>query len=276
MTSTTRDFGGISAMRFLSPGREFLAVADTGHWLFATIARDATGKPAGLEQVRLQPMASTAGKKIKRNKDFDAESLAIRGKEAVVGFEAQHRISRFRIDPQGMSKQLGKNIDFIIPSHELRSNRSFETLAFAPPTSPLEGALVVVTEKSLDPLGNIFAAILDGPQKGIFTVRRSNGFDVTDGAFLDNGDLLLLERSYTLNRGLRMRLRRVTGSDMVKGALVDGPVLFQADMTYQIDNMEALDVWRRADGATMISIMSDDNQLILQRNLYLEFILHEE
>ena len=40
--------------------------------------------------------------------------------------------------------------------------------------------------------------------------------------------------------------------------------------------MEGLDVWRRADGKLMVSLISDDNHSILQRNLYLEFILHED
>jgi hypothetical protein len=39
--------------------------------------------------------------------------------------------------------------------------------------------------------------------------------------------------------------------------------------------MEGLDVWRRADGALMVSIVSDDNRSFLQRNLYLEFRLEE-
>ena len=47
-------------------------------------------------------------------------------------------------------------------------------------------------------------------------------------------------------------------------------------MSYQIDNMEGLDVWRRGDGALIVSIISDDNHSILQRNLYLEFKLLEE
>jgi hypothetical protein len=46
-------------------------------------------------------------------------------------------------------------------------------------------------------------------------------------------------------------------------------------MNYQIDNMEGLDVWRRGDGALMVSIVSDDNQSLLQRNVYLEFRLDE-
>lgn len=275
MSAATRAFGGVSAMRFLSPGGDFLAVTDTGYWLFASIVRDARGRPAGLEQVRMQPMVDAAGNAYPEKGEMDAESLAVRNGEAIVGFERRHRISRFRIEPQGMKGPTG-DIDFLVPAYELRQNRGFETVAFAPASGPLRGALVVVAEKSIDSQGNIFAAVTDGSRKGVFTVRRHGGFDITDGAFLPGGDLLLLERSYTIMSGVRMRLRRLAGDSIAEGALVDGPVLFQADMAYQIDNMEALDVWRRADGATMVSMMSDDNQSFLQRNLYLEFVLHED
>jgi hypothetical protein len=40
--------------------------------------------------------------------------------------------------------------------------------------------------------------------------------------------------------------------------------------------MEGLDVWTRDDGALMVSLISDDNHSMLQRNLYLEFVLHED
>ncbi|MET3790957.1 hypothetical protein ABID37_001160 [Aquamicrobium terrae] len=275
MTAPARAFGGISSMRFLAPGSDFMAVTDTGMWLFGRIARDADGRPSGLEQVRMQHMADATGNAILDKWEVDAEGLAVRDGEAVVGFERRHRISRFRIAPQGMQAATG-TIDFLVPAHELRQNRGFETLAYAPASGPLKGVLVAVTEKSLDRQGNIFAAVTDGPGKGIFTVRRHEGFDITDGAFLPDGDLLLLERSYTIMSGVGMRLRRIAGDSIGKGALVDGPVLLQADMAYQIDNMEALDVWRRGNGATMVSMMSDDNTSILQRNLYLEFVLHED
>ena len=133
-----------------------------------------------------------------------------------------------------------------------------------------------MSEKSLDNDGNIFAAIVEGPNKGIFTVRRNGEFDITDGAFLPDGDLLLLERSFSMASGVKMRLRRIYGESIAKGAVADGPVLFEADMGYQIDNMEGLDVWTRADGAEMVSLISDDNHSILQRNIYLEFVLHDE
>ncbi len=169
-----------------------------------------------------------------------------------------------------------KTLDFLVPKNELRQNRGFETVTRAHARGQQEGELVVVSEKSLDKAGNIFAAIIEGPDKGIFTVKRSGEFDITDGAFLPDGDLLLLERSFSMSAGVKMRLRRIYGESVAKGSVADGPVLFEADMSYQIDNMEAMDVWTREDGAVMVSLMSDDNHSILQRNLYLEFVLHSD
>ena len=50
-------------------------------------------------------------------------------------------------------------------------------------------------------------------------------------------------------------------------------MLLEADLAYQIDNMEALDVWQDAAGASRVTLMSDDNHSILQRNILLEFKL---
>ena len=74
----------------------------------------------------------------------------------------------------------------------------------------------------------------------------------------------------------RLLIMRRWPRGIAKGAVADGPVLFEANMSYQIDNMEGLDVWTRSDGAQMVSLISDDNHSILQRNLYLEFVLHDE
>ena len=223
----------------------------------------------------MQQMSDRAGKVSNRIWEVDAEGLAVKDGTATVGFERDHRIARFRIEPDDMKAAVGE-LDFLIPEGELRQNRGFETVAHAHPHGRHEGGLVIVSEKSLDREGNIFAAIVEGPNKGIFTVRRNGEFDITDGAFLPDGDLLLLERSFSMASGVKMRLRRIFGESIAKGAVADGPVLYEADMGYQIDNMEGLDVWTRADGAQMVSLISDDNHSILQRNLYLEFVLHDE
>jgi hypothetical protein len=276
LTSYSRHFGGLSAFRFLEPGSDFIGVADTGFWFFGTLTRDAGLRPTGMENFRMVRMVDAAGRPLDTKGEADAEGLGVQDGIATVGFERNHRAAQFRIDPVAMASPL-RQLDFLVPRRELRQNRGFETVAASDPAGPLKGALVVVSEKSLDPAGNNFAAVLSGPHKGVFTVRRDGtAFDITDGAFLPGGDLLILERSFSMMAGVKMRLRRLDGAGIVGGGLADGPVLMEADMSYQIDNMEGLDVWRRGDGALMVSLVSDDNNSILQRNLYLEFILHAE
>lgn len=275
MTSTTRDFGALSALRFLKPGGDFIGVADTGFWFFGTLTHDADKRPSGIQNFRMQQMVDASGRPIDKKWEVDAEGLAVKDGIATVGFERDQRVAQFKIDPDNMKAPF-KQLNFLVPAHELRQNRGFETVTHANPHGQHAGGLVVVSEKSLDKSGNIYAAIIEGPHKGVFTVKRNGDFDITDGAFLPDGDLLLLERSFSMAGGVRMRLRRIYGESVERGAVADGPVLMEADMGYQIDNMEGLDVWTRDDGALMVSLISDDNHSILQRNLYLEFILHED
>ena len=275
MSGSSNNFGALSSFRFLKPGSDFIGVADTGLWFFGTLVHDAEGKPSAIENFRMVPMYDRAGKISDRKWEVDAEGLDVKDGVATVGFERDHRIAQFKIDPDDMGPAL-RDLNFLVPPRELRQNRGFETVTRAHPYGQHEGGLVIVSEKSLDKAGNIFAAIIEGPHKGIFTVKRNGEFDITDGAFLADGDLLLLERSFSMAAGVKMRLRRIYGESIAKGQVADGPVLFEADMGYQIDNMEGLDVWTRADGAQMVSLVSDDNHSMLQRNLYLEFVLHDE
>lgn len=274
LTSSSRRFGSMSALRFTDAGGSFAGVADTGFWFFGAIVRDEEFRPAGVEGFRIAPILDASGRVTGSKWRTDAEGLALKGGIATASFERDHRISEYRFGGEGTPTILG-DLDFLVPAYELRQNRGFETVAHAPEDGPLAGARVAVAEKSLDPAGNIFAAVLEGPRQGVFTVRR-DGYDITDGAFLPDGDLLLLERTFSLAEGVAMRLRRIEAETIGEGKVADGPVLLEADMGYQIDNMEGLDVWRRDDGALIVSLVSDDNQSILQRNVYLEFRLVEE
>ena len=51
--------------------------------------------------------------------------------------------------------------------------------------------------------------------------------------------------------------------------------LFEADLGYQIDNMEGIAVHRNARGETILTLVSDDNFSAIQRNLLLQFRLVE-
>ncbi len=201
MTSPSRDFGALSAFRFLKAGSDFIGVADTGYWFFGTVARDADKRPTGIQNFRMQQMVDQSGQPIDEKWEVDAEGLAVKDGIATVGFERNHRVAQFRIDPTDM-KAPYRQLDFLVPARELRQNRGFETVTHANANGQHEGGLVVVSEKSLDKAGNIYAAIIEGPHKGVFTVKRNGDFDITDGAFLPDGDLLLLERSFSMAGGL--------------------------------------------------------------------------
>jgi hypothetical protein len=273
MTSGNRNFGALSSFRMLdSSGTKFAAVADTGFFITGAITRDAALKPIGMSTLNFQELPDIEGKVSNSKWQVDSESLVVEGDTVVIGFERVHRLAKFPFDGVRLGKSTG-NLDFLIPERELRGNRGFETLAKSPEASPLKGSLVAVSEKSIDKAGNIFGAVLSGPQKGIFKIARSDEFDITDGDFLPNGDLIILERSFGMSRGIRMRLRQISGALIKPDAVVEGEILLEANMGAQIDNMEGLDIWQATDGTTRLSLISDDNKSILQRNLYLEFTL---
>lgn len=276
MTSALDHFGALSSFRFTDGGRSMIGVADTGFWFAADMERDGAGKPSGLSGFVMAPIPDTKGRLSNRKWETDAESIAIADDGRIaVGFERVQRITEYVPEGAEGFGSFRRNLDLVIPEYEFRANRGYETLAFAPSNSTLAGALVGITEKSIDKDGNIFAAVLTGPGKGIFKVARSDSYDITDGDFLPDGDLLILERRFSMAEGVGMRVRKIRGADIRAGAVIDGEVLMEADLGYQIDNMEGLDVWQGPDGSTMVSMISDDNHSLLQRNLYLEFRLVE-
>jgi hypothetical protein len=272
LSSDNVNFGSVSALRFLGAGGRMLSVSDNGFWITGTIEHDADMHPSGFSGVAITEMADSAGAIIEDKDLSDAEGLIVDGDQVSVSFERMHRISTGVLDYSTMRFPY-KNESLPVPAKELRSNRGFETLAKSPVGTPLDGARVAIAEKSLDKQGNIFGGVMEGPQKGRFTVSRDSTYDISDGDFLPNGDLLILERRFSMAEGIGMRIRQIKGADIKPGAVLNGEVLMEADLAYQIDNMEALDVWQRQDGATMISLMSDDNHSILQRTMYLEFRL---
>jgi len=152
-------------------------------------------------------------------------------------------------------------------------NKSLECVAVPPKGSPLAGALIVVTERSLNAQGNHRSYILDGDRVARFSVKRSDSFDVSDCTILPPADLLLLERSFSYVRGVAMRIRRIPLAAIKADTLIDGKPLIVANLAYQIDNMEGIAVHSNTAGETIITLVSDDNFSVLQRNLLLQFAL---
>lgn len=273
LSSSEALFGAFSSIRFLDAER-FLGVFDTGYWITGRIVRDGEQRLSGVTEVALAPLLDPDGAESVSKFQVDAESLAIEGGvHAHVGFEQRHRIVTYQpISDLGHalpSAPLFTPFDI----RSLRGNGGIEALIVAPANGALAGALVAISEKTVDDAGNLVAGILSGPLAGEFRVRPRDGFEVTDGAFLPNGDLLILERRFSIASGVAMRLRRIQGEALKPGAIVDGEILFDADNRSQIDNMEGIDVLPTDDGSVRLILVSDDNHSLLQRTLMLEFRL---
>ncbi len=262
----------LSSIRFRRDGKSFVSVLDTGDWLTGRIDRAIDGRLSGLSGVSIHPILLASGRSGSKM-TTDAEGLALRPGQAIVSFEQQHRVDVFA-DPGFEGSPPVKSLDFLIPARELRRNAGMETVVAAPASSPLKGSLMVIAERSLDDKGNMLAAILEGPMKGQFTVVRHDPFDATDGAFLPNGDFVLLERRFSFLGGLGMRIRLIPGDSIRPGAAVDGEVLLEADLGSAIDNMEGIDVIAGPEGKPHLILVSDDNGNLFQRNVMLEFRLN--
>ena len=271
LTSKYEPFGGISAIHVEPDGVRFVALTDNGSWLRGRIVyRD--DRPAGIADVEMAPILGPDGKPLAARGWFDTESLAEIDGILYVGIERVEQIVRFDYRRDGL---LARGQPIAVPPDfkTFARNKSLECLTVPPKGSPLAGNLIVITERSLDTAGNHRSFILNGDQVERFSVARSDDFDVTDCTILPPADLLLLERRFSPARGVAMRIRRIPLGLIKPGALVDGKALIVADLGYQIDNMEGIAVHRNARNETILTLVSDDNFSVIQRNLLLQFAL---
>jgi hypothetical protein len=127
MRSPDSRFGQLSALRFVTPGGDFVGVADHGYWVFGTIARDAEGAPVGVENFRMQPIVGADGRPLADKAHKDAEGLDLRDGVATVAFEREARVSEYRLGNDGAGRPM-RDLDFVIPRRELRNNQGIETV----------------------------------------------------------------------------------------------------------------------------------------------------
>jgi len=271
LTSTYRAFGGISALLVEPDGSRFLSLTDNGFWLRGRIVYE-NGRPAGIADVEMAPILGPEGQPLATRGWFDAESLTDADGTLYVGIERVEMIMRFDYRRFGLAAR-GEPIKVPADFKTFTYNKSLECLTSLPKGSTLAGQLIVVTEHSLDAQGNHRAFLLNGDHVARFSVKRSDDFDVTDCTILAPADLLLLERRASPARGVAMRIRRIALSSIKPNALIDGMTLIVADLGYQIDNMEGIAVHRNADRETIITLVSDDNFSIFERNILLQFSL---
>lgn len=272
LTGSHPRFGGFSGLWRSPDGARLIAITDNGFWLTAKLVRGNQGKLAGFEEAELAPILGASGKPLHRSRYYDTESLAIQGGTAYIGVERTHDILRFDFARHGVEAR-AQLVPTPPAAKRLPSNRGFEALGVLPAGHPLAGALIAISERSGREDEPTTGFILGGRQPGTLQVVRRDGYDITDLAFLPGGDMLLLERWYKPLRGVGMRIRRIAGATIRLGAKLDGPLLIEADLGQEIDNMEGMAV-HQENGRTIVTLISDDNfSTFLQRTVLLEFEL---
>ena len=255
-------FGGLSGLA-LSPDLDLTAISDTGHWLTARLLL-AGDRPIGLGEVRTGPLREVNGQPLPGTRIGDAEALA-RTPDGIwlVAFERLHRIRAYRsFDGAPMVVPSPPGLD------QASSNQGLEALAIL-----ADGRILAITEGLAvpDSPGLIRGWIgRPGPWQPI-AYRPEPGFKPVDAAGLPDGGALVLERYFSLLGGFEGRLVRLSPAAL-QAPVLAGVELLRLASPLPADNFEGVAV-TRWQGRTLIALVSDDNQSLLQRSLLLLFEL---
>ena len=275
LTSRFRGFGGLSGLRLDKRGERFIAISDKGNWFTGRIVYKGR-EMIGIDDVEASPILGPDGKPITSRGWFDTESIALDGSLVYVGLERVNQVLRFDF-AKGFTRAPGEVVPLPPAARKLPFNKGLEALVMVPKGFTLAGTLIAISERGLDAGGNIIGFLIGGKTRGKsdgqFGVRRTENFDISDAVLLPSGDLLLLERKFSLLGGVGIRIRRIPLTSVAPGAVIDGPAIFHADLGNEIDNMEGIDAHVTEEGDTVLTLVSDDNFSMIQRNLLLQFTL---
>ena len=239
----TKEFGGFSsALAISSDGREIIALADngtmaagTGRDLRRTPRRDCADAAAGAPDAGGRQLCAERASTTLRASPSP-------GGIAYVGIEREHGVIRFAWDREGVAARRRAAPECRSDVSGCRQWRA-RAVAVVPTGIPLAGSVArrrrAIAEGDDTPTQGFF---LTGP-RGELRGGASGGFDITDMAFLPNGELLLLERRFSYLAGFAIRLRRVAAGAIRPGpGRRDGRV--RERRLSQIDNMEGLAIHR--------------------------------
>ena len=270
--SESKLFGGFSGLAIKENGQKLITVSDTANWLTANLLRNEAGKLTGIKNTNISCLCRSNGKPYGGKHMGDAESLVINGKLAHVSFEGANRINTYDLDKHYVPSNARQATPSFKP-YKLSGRKGLEALALAPKTSPIAGKFLTIAEESLNAKGDHRAFITGKSKIEELSITATNDYQITDAEFLENGDLLILERKLGLIIDLGIRVRRFKADTIAPAKTLSGEILFESGITSQIDNMEGLAAWKNSKGETILTLISDDNFARFQRTILLEFKL---
>ena len=248
-------------------GRRLIAISDLGYWLVARLTRDEAGRVRDVVEAEMHPILDRNGQPFAVKRAGDAEALErLTDGSFLVAFEQVHRVARYA----GPQPWLSRAEAQILPAEVSRqpSNGGIESMARL-----ADGRIVLFSETDERTPGTLKAWIGAGGTWRDAGYRRRGDYRPVDAKALANGDLLVLERAFTLLGGFSSRLVRVPAAELRPGATLEGRDLAEFASPLLADNFEGLAIEATANGGTFVFLISDDNRVALQRTLLLQFRL---
>ncbi|MES3100140.1 esterase-like activity of phytase family protein [Sphingomonas faeni] len=276
LASRDRAFGGFSslAVTHVVTGDRFTLLSDGGNVVQFDMGSD--WRPHRIAFRNLPAGPGIGWEK----RDRDSESMAIDSQtgQIWIGFENSNAIWRYapglagyeaRVRPQAMRKwpanggpeSMARLADgrFVVISEEAHIRRPDWT---GSETERLHTRQALVFAG--DPTG------AGEPER--FAYEPFGRYDPSDVTALPNGDLLVLDRGFSLPFRWSNRISLVAARDMAAGRIARGRLITTIDAPLIHDNFEGIDTTVE-NGKTIVWIVSDDNQMFLQRTLLLKFRL---
>jgi hypothetical protein len=252
-------------------GDQLLAVSDKGWWFSAQPGYSASGELTGLSNERLGVIRDRRGRPYVANFYHDAEELTRGdGDKILVAFEGVHRINTFSAStiPPSTGVELSESLPTWL--RDAPDNKGVEAMTRLP-----DGGLLMVCESLWADDGLLRGALRRGDRDQEIFYRPHPEFAPTAAAALPQGDVLFLERYFSIIHGVKIRLVRVAADEIKAGGVMTPELIAELSPPLTVDNFEGLDVRQDAAGRTLVYIISDNNFASFQRTLLLMFELVE-
>jgi len=268
LVSDDTRFGGLSSIRVLPGGERLVAVTDEGLWLSARLVQQ-DGRLVSVEAVEMGPLLGPDGKAPEGKDARDAESLALLPDGSfIVGYEREHRLLRY---PAGTGRPDG--VPVLVPSppdlEKAPFNGGIEALVVL-----RGGALFALTEYWIEK--DLVVGWTGGTDRWKrLGLRFEGALRPSDGTTLPRGDLLILERAYSPERGVvNVRVRQIAHFIIRPGSPLGGRLVAEFAPPLTLENYEGIAAVQDEGGEVHVYLASDDNlNREHQRTLLLKFAL---
>ena len=263
LRSKNAAFGGVSALR-AGPGGEMLGITDTGAWVsFGIVERG--GRLVGVTGGFMAPLRDETGRTTRNKSDFDAEGLTwdpATG-EALVSLEQDHRVLTYGgIDParpESLDREAIR-VERNAATANWPSNGGGEAIA-----TLAGGDRLIFEEEGQDDAGASDVLRIGASGTRVLRYTPPAGYRPTDAVEVAPGEVLVLNRHFSLADGMATALTLVR-----VGAVMKGEEIARLAPPLTVDNMEGMALVQER-GRTFIYLISDDNFKAFQRTMLLKF-----